>query len=302
MDGMSDDQLDDLVDEQLRYLGGEGPRPDLSALDDDTASEVTRLLEIVNALADSVPASPKFGEDPVAARLGLVTAPQVDASVIGDGVEDDPMLHSLRELVAGMGETAIKIDVLPEPLTDAAGRSAPVVCRSLAEAVAVVVFDGESWPMAQHAVDWFQRQPELSAVTFSNLDGTRAAVVTPPEAVPFLVPGAGWRDPADLSWEPLQIALGRYFERSIPRWDQVSALPAVDLVDDLTSGVEFVAGEVLRRVAATRPRLSHKQQARDFVADCGVGVVSGWVDRVRQGDLSGEQLAAEIADVCGVGP
>ena len=74
MDGMSDDQLDDLVDRQLQYLRGKGPRPDLSSFDDDTASEVMRLLEIVDALADSVPTSPKFEEDPVAVRLGLVTA------------------------------------------------------------------------------------------------------------------------------------------------------------------------------------------------------------------------------------
>ena len=85
MDGMSDDQLDDLVEEQLRYLRGKGPRPDLSSFDDDTASEVMRLLEIVDALADSVPASPKFEEDPVAVRLGLVTAPQVGVAGIDDG-------------------------------------------------------------------------------------------------------------------------------------------------------------------------------------------------------------------------
>ena len=301
MDGMSDDQLDDLVEEQLRYLRGKGPRPDLSSFDDDTASEVMRLLEIVDALADSVPASPKFEEDPVAVRLGLVTAPPVGLSGIDDGVEDDPVLQSLRELTTDMGETAIKIDILDEPLADAAGRSASMICRSLVEAVAVVVFDGESVPPAQHAVEWFQRQPEFSAIAFSHRDATRAAVVTPPEAVQFLVPASGWCDPVDLSWEPLRLALGRYFERSMPRWDHVAALPAVEVTDDLASEVELVAGETLRRVAVTRPRLPHKQQARDFVAECDVAVISGWVDRVRRGDLLGEQLATEIADTCGVG-
>ena len=145
----------------------------------------------------------------------------------------------------------------------------------------MVVFDGEPGPPAEHAVDWFQRQPELSAIAFSNRDATRAAVVTPPEAVQFLVPGSGWCDPVDLSWEPLRLALVRYFERSMPRWDHVAALPEVDLTDDLASEVELVAGEPLRRVAVTRPRLSHKQQARDFVADRDVGVISDWVDRVR---------------------
>ena len=86
-----------------------------------------------------------------------------------------------------------------------------------------------------------------------------------------------------------------------PVGDHVAALPAVEVTDDLASEVELVAGETLRRVAVTRPRLSHKQQARDFVAECDVAVISGWVDRVRRGDLLGEQLATEIADTCGVG-
>ena len=59
------------------------------------------------------------------------------------GREDDPVLQSLRELTTDIGETALKIDILDEPLADAAGRSVSMICRSLVEAVAVVVFDGE---------------------------------------------------------------------------------------------------------------------------------------------------------------
>jgi len=71
MPEMDDDRVADLVDEQLRYLRGEGPEPDLTGLTDDERAHVLELFDVVDALADSLPASPPIEEDPVAVRLGL---------------------------------------------------------------------------------------------------------------------------------------------------------------------------------------------------------------------------------------
>ena len=300
MNEMSEDQLDNLVDEQLRYLRGEGPRPDLSTLNDDEVSEVRKLFEIVDALADSLPATPEFEEDPVAIRLGLVAAPQTGVLTGVPVGDDDPVWISLGDLAARVGETAVQIERLPEPLTNPDGRRATVICRSLAEVVVVVVFDDEPLPMAEDAGTWFRQRPELSAVAFSSDDATRAAVVTPTEAVSFLVPANGWRAPGRLSWEPLEIALGRYFERSTPRWDQVMALPMADLLGDLADETSLVTSEVLDRVARSRPHLPHKRQARDFVTSRNLNVIFDCLDRVRTRRTTAEELTLELSEMCGV--
>ena len=49
MPEMDDDRLADLVDEQLRYLRGEGPPPDLTGLTDDEQAEVLEVLDVVDA-------------------------------------------------------------------------------------------------------------------------------------------------------------------------------------------------------------------------------------------------------------
>ena len=64
-------QIDNLIEAELRHLRGEGPPPDLSQIDSDEWTGAALLLEVVDALACSLPASPAFEDDPVAWRLGL---------------------------------------------------------------------------------------------------------------------------------------------------------------------------------------------------------------------------------------
>ena len=64
--------LDGIIDDECRYLRGDGPRPDVERFGQTRRAEAIAMIEVVEALAGSLPASPAFADDPVAHRLGLV--------------------------------------------------------------------------------------------------------------------------------------------------------------------------------------------------------------------------------------
>lgn len=301
MDESREDRLDDLVEMQLRYLRGQGPPPDVRGLNEDERAEVLGMLEIVEALAGSLPAAPAFEEDPVASRLGLVDehTRTTHAEVAMDA--DDPVQMSLRELAARFDENALRIERLPEPLADSAGNHAHLICRSLAEAVAVVVFETDR-PAVEDAAPLFRQRPELSAVALCSTEATQATVVTPSELEPCLVPSIGWCEPSDLSWEPLGIALGRHFERSMPQWDRVLRLTMPDTLSDVFSDAAPIVEAELDKVARSRPQLAHKKSARDFVARSEMSVITDIVGRVRARQLPAEELTRELAEMCEAAP
>ncbi|HEY9564104.1 MAG TPA: hypothetical protein VIR30_10080 [Nocardioides sp.] len=289
---MNEDRLADFVDEHLRHLRGEGPAPDLTALDEAERAEVGPLLELIDAMTDTLPASPPLADDPVAIRLGLVGTTAGDEDEAGDAV-----VAAVEEVAYRFGGA---IEVQRIPLSGDPGSSfAPgVMCRSLAETVLVVLYDPSASPSAVDARSIFHEQPELSAVAFSNPDATRAAVVTYAHCVNRLVPAGGWYGPAELAWEPLELALGGHFERSIPRWDAVSTLPPGDALEELAADALAVVTSELDRVASSRVQLPHKRQARDFVTALDPTVFVAWIDGVRTRRISSDQLAEDVIDSC----
>ena len=294
MPEMDDDRMAHLIDEQLRYLRGEGPEPDLTVLSDDERAEVLELLELVDALADRLPAPPPLEEDPVAVRLGLI------AGVTGEPAENlDPVAVSAHELVYRFGG-AVEMEEAAQ-VTPGQWRS-NLVCRSLAEVVLVVKFEADKgYPTAAEGRAFFSNDPGLSAVAFTTSDANTAAVVVPADTVERLIPNEGWMAPSELTWEPLGIALGRHFERSLPRWDEAAALPPGDLLDDLAGEARTIVSQKLGELAATKPHLPHKRQARDFVAALDTDVVVAWVDSVRSRRATGEDLVSELSALCAKG-
>jgi hypothetical protein len=290
MPEMDDDRIAGFVDEQLRYLRGEGPQPDLTGLSDEEQADVVEVLDVVDALADSLPASPPMEEDPVAVRLGLVDGPH------GLSQTSNPVLVSAEELAYRFGG-AVEVE---EVRTGELDRWKPaLVCRSLAETVLVVVYDPNGRaPRAADARPLFRDYPHLSAVAFTTPNATSAAVVVPGDSVDRLVPAEGWQAPTELMWEPLGIALGRHFDRSMPRWDEVASLPTDELLEDLTGEAAGIVAEKLREVASTRPQLPHKRHARDFVGAVDPGVFLTWVDEVRARQATGEELVSGLSRLC----
>lgn len=289
----SENLLSDLIDSQLHYLRGEGPEPSLADLPSRHRAEAQRLLHLVEALADSLPASPPLSEDPVAIQLGLAEATEGDVWPLRN---TDPIMVSVQELSHRLGG-AIHSEVASGHIPD--DSCGGLICHSLGEVVFVVVVTDVDEPFSsRHALPIFHDHPELSGVAFCNPDATRASVVTYNESVERLIPARDWEGPTALVWEPLGIVLGRHFERSIPRWDEVNRLTLADSVDFLKIEITRAIEEKIDEAARSRPRLAHKRHARDFVVNVNKLKVQSWVDAVRGNRISGDQLAAEIADVC----
>jgi hypothetical protein len=69
------EELDDLTEQYLRHLRGQGAEPDLSSLPDGCRAKVEgqfATIRTLRALADRGPELPPLDQDPVAIRLGLV--------------------------------------------------------------------------------------------------------------------------------------------------------------------------------------------------------------------------------------
>lgn len=300
MGEMDEDRVASLVDDQLRFLRGEGPEPDLSGLSVRDRARMVDLLDLVDALADSRPLSPPLEEDPVAIRLGLVPGKRSSPPGASGEPSDppDPIVASTEELryrFAG----AVEVD----HLSPAGGEGwwTPVArCRALAENVLVVIFrPAERTPSAADARMLLHEDPSLSAIAFTNPDATDAAVVLPGAADGRFVPAEGWRPPGELLWEPLDIALGRYFDRSIPHWDAVASLPREELLDELGADTAEVVETVFHAVRASRPHLPHRREARDFVARVSPTTVVAWADDIRSGRKTSSDVVAAIGELCG---
>ena len=289
----SENLLSDLIDAQLRYLRGEGPEPSLADLPNGDRTEAQRLLQLVDALADSLPASPPMAEDPVAIELGLV---ETTPGNVWPLRSSDPIMMSVQELSSRLGG-AVHAEIASDRAPD--DSCGGLICRSLAEVVfVVVVTDASELFSSRHARPIFHDYPELSAVAFCNPDATRASVISYAEAVDRLIPARTWVTPAVITWEPLGIALGRHFDRSIPRWEEVSRLETTDSLENLGADILSVVDVEIKRVARLRPRLSHKRHARDFVTSIEEAQFEDWVAAVRARRLSGEQLDDEITGLC----
>lgn len=221
MTEMDSVRVADLVDEQLRYLRGEGLEPDFSRVTDDEQAEARNLLDVVDALADSLPASPPIDEDPVAARLGFA------------GVRREPSRRRARQRPQrltiwtreGHGR---EIWVLEEQDAGVRGSRGSRCVGSYSTTRVVSASD---------------RQTSLDRHLLCPAEGSAASTSTAPPnryvsssaeariesnacacSVERLIPTEGWRSPSELSWEPLGLALERHFERSRPRWDEVTSL------------------------------------------------------------------------------
>ena len=288
-----EDRLADLVDAQLRYLQGRGPEPDLAGWVGRGRAEAVRILELVEVLADSLPSSPPIGEDPVAIELGLLETIERYVSVAPD---HDLITVRVEEACSRFGGA-----VQCEPVAgDIGGVDAVLFCRSLVETVLVAVCDPREEPRTfADTFPVFRDRPDLTAVAFTSLDAARAAVVTYGESVGWLVPAEDWIEDRLLEWGPLEIVLGRHFDRSLPRWDEVNRLSA-DALDSLVVDTSGIVESELNGVTRLRPRLAHKRDAREFVIGIEKARFETWVDVVRSGRASGEDLTAEIVDLCRV--
>ena len=239
---------DALIEEYLLFLHGRGPEPDLSDLPPSRRDEIREQFKIVKALADRGPELPPLEQDPVARRLGLVGPGASSSALILPGVRHrdagaGDLLEASLDEVAFRFQRRIVIEHAPAWSPDAPqGLRAVAQCAVLAEAVAVFVGDTDARAeLPERLTRFFGLHPEVSAACVSSPDAEQAVVFSPADVTRSLNPALGWLDPhRPNSPEPLGLALGRFFEQRLPRWDQVAAADLFTAMDGIDA--EAAAG------------------------------------------------------------
>ena len=281
---------DELVEEYLRFLREGGPEPDLSGLEDELSSAAVNALKVMEALVDATPGSPPLERDPVAIRLGLVGAP-TGAPVQASADRNDPVTAAVADV-----EHRFSVACTPAA-TDGTEFERRFECRSMVENVLVVVVpDGTTrTAMSAHARSAFALAEDLSAVAYTTAAGTESVVLTYAESHRMLDPASGWTETPSVSdGESLEIALGRYLERSDPRWGEIQGLEMSDVLGGIDADVVAIVQEVKQELASTRPRLEHKKEARALALGCDDGIFIDWARRIQRRSASGDDVLAEI--------
>jgi hypothetical protein len=287
-----DAETEELVEQYLLFLRGRGPKPSVPK---SRQREVEALLDLVGALTESEPDLPVLERDPVAIRLGLVPA---GGPPDGPGGHHAPVELAVRELEHRF-RGYVEVDVSPA-LESSHPLFQPVAtCTSLGEAVAVYVAPLDEWDEEPDNVAIiFRRHPEFSAVTLSSEDAERAVVLTAADSNRAVDPEHGWLSPGSPSLpEPLDIALGRHFERALPRWDQVTVLDDL-LVDNATvDEISDVVASEVRAALTGKPRLSHKKQALRSLQGLDPRQIADVVADVRVGRIGGSEVVEILEDI-----
>ena len=286
---------DELIEEYLRFLRNGPPEPDLSDLDDDVSRAAASVLRVVEALVDAAPGSPALRHDPVAIRLGLVGVPSGPPG-LATADREDPVTVAVTDV-----EHRFSVACSPAA-TDGTEFERRFECRSMVENVLVVVVpDGTTRiAMSAHARSAFALADDLSAVAYTTAAGAESVVLTYAESHRMLDPASGWTETPSVSdGEPLEIAVGRYFERSDPQWGEIKGLDISDVLGGIDADAVAIVQEVKQELASTKPRLDHKKEARAFVLGCDEGVFNDWAWRIQRRSASAEDLLAEIRSLIG---
>ncbi len=287
-----DHETEELVEQYLLFLRGRGPEPSVPK---SRQREVQALLDIVGSLAESEPELPELEKDPVAIRLGLVPG---DGPPEGAGGEDGLVESSVRDLehqFAGYVEVEI-----PTRLESSSPLFRPVAaCTSLGETVAVYIAPLDEWAEEPDNVAViFRRHPEFTAVALSSTDAERAVVLTAADSNRAIDPEHGWQSPRSASVpEPLSIALGRHFERALPRWDQVTRLDDLLGQDDAVDEISTVVGAEAREALGAKPRLDYKKEALRSLQLLDPDQIADVVTDVQAGRLGGADIVAHLARI-----
>ena len=127
-------------------------------------------------------------------------------------------------------------------------------------------------------------------------------VFPPADVTRSLNPALGWLDPhRPNSPEPLVLALGRFFEQRLPRWDRVATadvFPAMDGLD--TEAAEVLDAQIASALRA-RPRLEFRKDGQRVLAGIDRAHMVSLVVAVQAGDLNPDGLVEELTEIAGTG-
>lgn len=302
-----DNVITDLIEQQLLFLRGRGPEPDLSTLPPDYRAAVQEQLKIVSALADRDPESPSIEDDPVARRLGLLgsttslheTAP---ISVVDDHhvPGDDPVEVALHELAYRFNQQ-VTVDLVPPWASRVPAGMRPVAqCAALGEMIAVcVVTDVEAWSDTPETVaGFFRLHLDVSAVALVSADAEQSVVVTAADAQYSVDPVRGWLAPhSPAAPEPLGIALGRHIDRCLPEWERVANLDELLALGDLSTAASEISSAQIALALRAKPRLAYKKESLTTLRALDSSAIAAIVVGVQSRRFSGDELVDRVAQL-----
>lgn len=295
----------ELVEEYLRYLRGKGTRPRMDRLSAEDRDHHEGLFELLDAIVDAdTTETPPMEEDPVAIRLGLVRR---SAGAPGDieALQDLPHVPetialSLREVTQRFqGE----VDILTlDPGTAAAsygtnGLRVMAECRSLGELVLVCSSATEDLSeVPRSAVHLFTATQAVNAVAVASTIDNKAVVLTHADCLRAIDPQSGWADPVAPSLpEPLELALGRHFERSLPRWDEIAKLDEMLVLKDTDDEIAGAVREILTKKRTAQ--IPAKKKALEAIRSLSAEPFEDLLRDVRAGRLNGEDLIERLGRI-----
>lgn len=304
----------ELVDQFLRYLRGRGPRPSVDQFSDDERAEIEDLFQLLEAIVDSDEVEvPPIDEDPVGLRLGLAggeneDTPEPPTAGHDAGAENglNPIAKSLEEVAHRLGG---EVEITPDEETPVPGHDANgllpsrAVCRALGEVVLVCVTDREQLAELPREVALvFAERPMTTAVAVVSAASSLAVVLTEADCVPAIDPVVGWVDPAlPRSPEPLGLALGRYLEGSLPRWDDVARLDDILMFNHAEEEIAAAVSESLDHHLNRSVKIPAKKTALEELGNLPPDLVASVVVEVRAGALAGDNLVQRLREVSEAG-
>lgn len=294
-----------LVEEYLRYLRGQGTRPRTDHLSDRERGRHEQLFQLLEAIVDADAVEmPPMEKDPVAIRLGLIRDGE-ETSTKGEEPHDlsdlpERIASSLVELVHRFrGE----IEVTPMGVGDAAttyksnGLRVLAECRSLGELVLVCSTpSGEFTELPGTVAHLFIAHQLVDAVVVASTISNDAVVLTQADCLRAIDPKTGWVNPALPALpEPLELALGRHLERSLPRWDEIAKLDAVLVLADAD---EEVAASVRESLSMKRTaQIPAKKRALAEIDGLSAKPFEDLLRDVRAGRLAGKDLIQRLREI-----
>jgi hypothetical protein len=299
---------DALIEEYQLFLRGQGPEPDLSDLPPRRREAIRKQFKIVKALADRRPGSPPLEQDPVAIRLGLVGPGSSSSALLLPGARyqdatGGEVLEASLDEVAFRFQGRIAVERAPTWSPDSPeGLRAVAQCSVLAEAVAVFVGGLDAQELPDRLTRFFRLRPEVSAACVSSPDAERAVVFTPADATRSLDPVLGWLDPhRPKSSEPLALALSRFFEQRLPRWDRMAAADVFATMEEFDAEAAVVLDSEIASAMRARPRLAFRKDGQRVLAEIDPERMVSLVVAVQTGDLDPGELVEELTELAGAG-
>jgi hypothetical protein len=250
---MDDRTLSDLIDSAMRHRRGEGPPPDLTALDLADQEEGIDVVRLVEALVFS-----KLRDGDKERFLERIRSFQTaDAQAAIEPVVDALVARHGGAVTVRSFDNARAVSGMP-PL---------FLCSAMAERV-LVVGVGAVGSDAAMVRPLFDDDPGLTAVMLYEPASGQAALIDNAACRRRLVPGQGFVDPSPLAWRDPASLLHLRFDEVIPPWESIDRLDTgLALGSRIDEAVREVVIDAISAVDRSRPQLAHKRAARSFALE-----------------------------------